>query len=235
MKTDVIGDGKPIVAVVGCVHGNEVIGEKVINHLKRLKPEKGTLELVIANEEAAQQNKRFIDTDLNRAFPGNTYGNKEQRLAVMLRGALSHCDYIIDIHSTTGNTDDFVIITQPNDDKYRLADYSCIPKVVVMERFMAKGGALIDHVRCGISLEFDQGTGVGYAYDRVLYCLKGIGIVEGTPPHIEQQVYSAYGALMKPKLENFRETTVDGETFLPVLFGEKAYEDILCLKARRLK
>jgi len=64
-----------IVVIIGAVHGNEKIGVQVIESLKKtlnLKEISGELYLIIANPRALEQNKRFIDTDLNRLFGETT-------------------------------------------------------------------------------------------------------------------------------------------------------------------
>ena len=52
--------------------------------------------------------------------------------------------------------------------------------------------------------------------------------------------YFVYGVMKKNEtkekvLPNFEEITINNETFYPILSGENAYKDLLCLKARKIK
>jgi hypothetical protein len=232
MEKTTIGHGKPVIGIVACLHGNERIGCDIVEYLKDVRFKKGTLDLIIANEEAMQQNKRYIDADLNRCFPGNLNGDYEEKLAAQLTKELAGCDHVIDIHSTTAETDDFIVITKEH--AKRLAGYMPLSKVVFMEPAVAKGKALIDHAGCGISIEFDRRTEARYAFGKVSACLINLGVLDGGAEKTNQQYYSVYGVMKKRdiKLVNFKETTIDSETFYPVLYGEEAYKDLLCLKAR---
>ena len=70
-----IGSGKPYVAVVFCQHGDEPLGKEVAEKLWSLNLKRGTLFTVFANPLAFEKEARFVDSDLNRSFPGNPNGN----------------------------------------------------------------------------------------------------------------------------------------------------------------
>ncbi|MDI6737179.1 MAG: succinylglutamate desuccinylase/aspartoacylase family protein [Nanoarchaeota archaeon] len=236
MQKLILGSGKPLIGIVGCLHGNETIGSEIIEILKNINPRAGSLILVIANEEAMKQDKRFIGTDLNRCFPGNENGNHEERLAAAISKELGKCDYVIDIHSTTADTESFIVATKK--EALKLAQLVPINKIVFMEPVIANGKSLIDHVRCGISIEFSNNVKTETAKEIILKCLQNIGIPESSAPLAEKEIYSVYDILKKgnihPALANFQQTTLEGDTFYPVLFGEKEYKDILCLKAKKV-
>jgi hypothetical protein len=201
------------IAVVAYVHGNEDLGVS-------------SFPFFIANMEAKKQNKRFIDVDLNRCFPGKLDGNCEEKAAAELLEKLKDFDYVIDIHSTTADTESFVIITKNNAKKLALA----VPlnKLVIMEQHIAQNKALIDHV-CGISIEFSKKTKPDEVKDIVMETIENLK----QRKKIHKQVYSVYGTKKTNKnihLQNFKKTKLDGEIFYPVLFGEKEY-DFLCMKA----
>src|SRR5690242_12123871 len=94
---DIKGKGKPVIGIVGAMHGNES-GPAIIEKLKKLKVRK-TIKYIIANPEAREKNVRFIDSDLNRSFPGKKDGNREERLAYQLRKIGKDIDILIDLHS----------------------------------------------------------------------------------------------------------------------------------------
>ena len=232
MQNIIIGEGKPKIGIVGCLHGNERIGAEVIASLKTIKLNSGSLILVIANEEAMRQDKRFIDTDLNRCFPGKEECNHEEMLAFQLTKALKDCDYVIDVHSTTADTESFAIITKDN--AKEIAQNFLKKKLVDMGETIASGKSLIDNVKCGVSIEFNKETPFMDVKEAIMNFLKSIGMVEGEPVFTEMEVFSVYGKLEgEGVLDNFKEITLDNETFYPVLSGTKEYKGVICLKARR--
>ena len=56
------------IAVVCCLHGTEPYGLEVVKRLP------ASLSFFIGNEKALKENRRFIDSDLNRSFPGKENG-----------------------------------------------------------------------------------------------------------------------------------------------------------------
>ncbi|MFH0798469.1 MAG: succinylglutamate desuccinylase/aspartoacylase family protein, partial [Candidatus Woesearchaeota archaeon] len=138
-------------AIVCCVHGNEKYGLETVKRLKRKAA------CFVANKEALRMNARFIDADLNRSFPGNPYGNHEERIAFELAAKLSGFDCVIDLHSSSNSCPLFGIITKP--DNISLAMKLGLERLVVMPRGFADGKALIDHAKSGISLEIGPHKG----------------------------------------------------------------------------
>jgi predicted deacylase len=98
---------KPLIVVTGGVHGDEYEGPMAIARLSQLVRAEdlhGSLIAVpVANPMAFMNGSRTSpddDGNLNRAFPGNRYGNATQRLAAWLFDKLARgADYLIDLHS----------------------------------------------------------------------------------------------------------------------------------------
>jgi len=237
MKIWIKGEGEPIVGIVGCLHGNETLGKEVIGCLYNIEPKKGTILYIVANEEAMAEQRRFIDVDLNRCFPGACTGTHEEKLATTLLKELAECDYVLDIHSTTADTENFIIITRNNLATRTLASFIPLNKVVFMGKTIAKGKALIDHVSCGVSLECNANTPVASVEKLVISCLIRLGVLQGVAPTLSQEYYYVYGILKRYKetrmLENFKQSNIGGELFYPILFGEKEYKDIICFKSKK--
>jgi predicted deacylase len=98
--------------IVGGVHGNELCGVRTISqiHRKILQDPssfKGCVTTIVANHQAIQQNKRFIHSDLNRAFGKSNGFGHEKYLAQKLMPYLQDIDYLIDLHSTSAPTQPF--------------------------------------------------------------------------------------------------------------------------------
>lgn len=88
-------------AIFGGVHGDEPIGPKLLNWLKKeLEIDAGIIYLVYANKKAIKQNVRFTEKNLNRCFLKTNKGEShEDRLALDLQKILDSCDALLDIHA----------------------------------------------------------------------------------------------------------------------------------------
>jgi succinylglutamate desuccinylase len=111
MRIHQLGEGGPEVAVVGAIHGDEPCGVSAIERLVEEDPEvERPVKLVVANEEAIEQGVRFVDEDLNRAFPGDPEAaSHERRLAAHLAQELRDCT-VLSIHSTQSYGEPFALV-----------------------------------------------------------------------------------------------------------------------------
>jgi len=113
----------PKLLIISGIHGNEHCGvEAVLSLLERfssgaLTLKKGTLKLVIANEEALKLNQRYIEHNLNRLFLDDlsepTQSSYEWRRAQEIKPLLVEADYFIDLHSTSGPSEAFLFCEEP--------------------------------------------------------------------------------------------------------------------------
>ncbi|ELY57694.1 M14 family metallopeptidase [Natronolimnohabitans innermongolicus] len=73
---------EPEVVVVAGVHGDERSGIRAVNRLREadLDLQRGVA-FVLANPEAIEAGERYLDSDLNRVFPGDPDGDREERIA----------------------------------------------------------------------------------------------------------------------------------------------------------
>lgn len=97
----------PALLMFGAIHGNEVAGPEVllplIGKLSRgeLVLDCGQLIVVpICNPRAHDENKRYVDINLNRLFGGPRRSGYEANLVGQLEALIGECDYLLDIHST---------------------------------------------------------------------------------------------------------------------------------------
>lgn len=157
MRYDIYKQGKGgiKVIVIGCVHGDELVGQKIIRKLRRLRIVNGTLITIIANTKALKAKKRFIDQDFNRAFPGSLKGNYEERLAHGMLTYLKKADFVLDIHSTTTDTTSAIILTKINRKIKNLLKLFNPKRVILMEKKVAKT-ALTGYCEAGISFEYGK-------------------------------------------------------------------------------
>lgn len=187
-----IGEGRPIIGIVGLLHGDEICGRKVLDELvsSGIQP-KGTVRAIYANLEAEKQGKRGVEGEggikgnMNRAFNG-LQRNLEERTAYELSIYLADCDYVLDIHSTSYPTEPFAISTIDNADFDRLVSLTGLNKYVIMVEEMANGSSLIDEIfrKGGKGVSFESGThkdetSVTVAREVVYNFLRNLGIIEG--------------------------------------------------------
>lgn len=253
------GTGKPEVVIVGSLHGDELVGSRVIQAIEEYPLQKGTLITIIGNPDAIYQKKRFIEEDLNRCFPGKRQGTHEQKLAHDITPFIRHADYCIDIHSTTTNTRRAVIIKKKTKEIKKLLSLFKPEHVVIMPKGIGDG-SLINFCKAGISLEY------GTHKSRETYkeslrdasiILKKLGMIDSKiePSKRTTQYYAVYGTEPKPRgfqmkrsIMNFYAIkkgevlgTLNGrkvlsqEAFYPILFGARAYKDIMGFKAKKEK
>lgn len=107
------------VLISGGVHGNELTGVHLVKNWllnpKEVQFNSFKTQLLIANPKAIENNTRYIDNDLNRAFSidslnsknsENSYENtlaKEINQKIGFKGSPKAPDFAIDIHNSTAN------------------------------------------------------------------------------------------------------------------------------------
>jgi len=250
----VAGPGEPEVAVVGGVHGDEPSGVHAVRTLRQadLDLQRGVM-FVIANPAAVEAGQRFLDSDLNRMFPGDSEGNREQRLAAEL------CDLIeplttVSIHGTHSHPEPFGLVHRSQPEEYELISELPLPHVVdhsgVNEGTITTCGCLVE-IEVGI-----QGTDEAAisAELQARAFLRRVGSLPGNPPEGDPDFFHMTGAVPKRPdadgelhVKNFEcvpegtvYATVDGEElvadrpFYPILMSECGYVDIYGYKGRKL-
>jgi hypothetical protein len=145
-----LGDGDPEYAVVACLHGDETCGLRAVEHLRAQRGRlREPLRLVVANERALDAGQRAVDTDLNRAFPGDSDGEThERRLAVEVLDAVRDTT-VLDLHSTVSSEEPFTIVVDATERALELAAASGTDHVVEASYV---GGGLLSHVD-GVAVE----------------------------------------------------------------------------------
>ena len=256
-EVKIIGSGKPVVIVVGGMHGDEEVGLRVFKKIKcNLIISKGTLKLVTANRQALSKGIRFIDSDLNRSFPGNTRGGAEEILATKLTKIVSDCDYLLDLHSCSVPSPAFCIIRTKN--KLKLAKRTNLSNLVIFPLQKQRGRSLIDQVKNGIGLElgaYENLSTTEVGFNSVVNFISSLGMTKGRKLipqklsvfRIRGNVYRNEGFIRNRRIKNLefvKKGTVLGRVgkskmfserdFYPVLFGQRSYGNILSFEAEKL-
>jgi succinylglutamate desuccinylase len=206
---ETIGKEKPRIAIIGCVHGDEILGKKVIQELKKIKINKGSITFIIANNPALLKRKRFIRKDLNRVFPGKKNGITEEKIAYFLNKELKKIDIVIDIHATSSEFNKLAVITNFNLKTKELLKLIPINKVALVRKNVFGGNELIAHSKLGIALEYGQGKGIKH-YKRVLQdvriVLKNLNLINGKKKIFNQK--TIYNVLRPYTVaENFKQNS----------------------------
>ncbi len=125
--------------IIGGLHGNEPLGLEVCKKLEKLRFP--YIDVLYGNKKAIQANKRFIEQDLNRVFPGSN-DSYEGRRAKQIMKLCEKYDFVIDFHNTNcpSNNCGFVggskwqkaanLASFLELNKLIVADYDCINKYV---------------------------------------------------------------------------------------------------------
>lgn len=131
MRIETLGDGHPEIAVVGGIHGDEPCGVNAIEEVLAAEPDvQRPVAFVIANEEAFDAGERYLEEDLNRAFPGDENGpTHESRLAAKIGRELGACT-TLSMHSTQSYDGTFALVDEADEEIQRIMTQLPIDAVV---------------------------------------------------------------------------------------------------------
>ncbi len=251
------GSGEPEVAVVGGIHGDEPSGVRAVERLRAagLPLERG-VKLVVANPPAVAAGERYLETDLNRSFPGDPDGGLEERLAARLRAETGGLPTLA-LHATHSTTEPFALAEHTRPAAYELAARLPVRRVVdphpVADGDFRNGGPVVA-VEAGC-----QGTdaAAAEAERQARAFLAAVDALPGDPrPDADRtrDYYVLEGAVEKPPgadyellATNFErvdagepfavagdDPLVAPRSFYPVLMSECGYADIFGYRASRV-
>lgn len=225
---------KDILFLTG-VHGDEV---KTIAVMEKLDKEnsRDKYDWIIANPEAVKLKKRFLDVDLNRSAPGNANSEKlEERLAKEIIDLSRNYRFLIDLHTAQSKLGLIVIVTKKTEANLLLASILPIKTVLIWEGH-SQTGPLSEFVSCGLEIECGNEASpktVEILYNTVKKIIEKELVLPGEISQ-DKDFFEIYGHIASNKINNnlvdFKETTIDGETFIPLFVNE--YPEILCYKSR---
>lgn len=228
------------ILLIVATHGDEKIGIEVVNILQQ-KSISG-FDVLIGNPKALKENKRFVDIDLNRSYPGDSASNKyEEVLAVKNFETAKKYRYVIDIHEASSGQDSFITIPKETLPKDFPLNFLNINKVLLWPN---PKGPMTQFLENGVELEFGMKNKqrqdvIGQAVqitEEFLLSISG----KKVPETINQKIFYVYGYLSGNKtdatnLRDFEEAERGGEKFLPLLTGQYLNSGIVCYKMRAIK
>lgn len=258
MYVEQLGDGKPAVAVVGGIHGDEPCGVHAVETLLAEAPAvQRPVAFVIANEEAIEQGRRYLDSDLNRSFPGDhESAGHEKRLAAALIEEIGDCTTLA-LHSTQSYEDMFALVDTVDDLARRVC--SELPIDAVIETSGSNEGRIFSGIPATIEAECGyQGSekAADNAVEMTRAFLHAVDVLPGEHRRVVEElpvfelgapIPKAMGEVYEVYADNFEQVSAgeafaatDGdpvvaeEAFHPVLLSPEGYEDVFGYTARRV-
>jgi len=249
MKVVRKGDGEPEFTVMGSVHGDEPAGKEAIERfLSEEREFHKPAQFVIGNEKALLEGQRFLESDLNRSFPGDPESERyEERLASKIIDTVEGTK-LLDIHTTHSYPLPFATCSTLND---KTRDMLASTGVKNAAHFPGEEGKLHEHVE-GVVVEAGfQGT--DQAVENALGVIKNFltlqGVIDGKARKSSPQLFEvidkvegdwSFGAENFKKVEEGEVYATRGDDslraekpFYPVLMSTNGYNGTLGYRARR--
>ena len=258
-----LGDGPPEVAVVGAIHGDEPCGARAVRRVVSDDPDVARpVKLIVANEAALSADERYLETDLNRVFPGDPDADThEERLASRLRAELTGCT-TLSIHSTQSYADPFAVVDSMDEVTRGVVPHLPVDVIIQTDEFTE--GRLIEHPH---TIEVEAGLqGTDGAADNAYWLTRAFLAATGALPapgaddvvdaggREDVDVFRLRNRIPKPDAETYevfarnfqrvetgeRFAAVDGEAmfadepFYPVLLSPYGYRDQFGYVAERV-
>ncbi|GAB3317601.1 succinylglutamate desuccinylase/aspartoacylase domain-containing protein [Haloplanus salinarum] len=258
MRIREFGDD-PQVAVVAAVHGDEPCGPRAVDELLSDPPSfRRPVKFVVANEGALDRDVRYLDDDLNRAFPGDENAEShERRLAPRLLAEVEDCTTLA-LHSTQSYADPFALVDTVDPETASLCAHLPIDAVVETDAYA--GGRLIDYpgtveVECGLQWSDGAAENARLVIDAflaaagVLPSEAGLETADGDVPifRLTGRVPKAPATEHEVFVENFERVpagvpfaAADGddrvadEPFYPILMSAEGYESVFGYAGERV-
>lgn len=211
------------ILLLGSQHGDELLGDKLFTHLNTHHPH--LLEHVtfkIGNPKAHKAGIRYIESDLNRSYNGNTTTYEEKR-AEYLQGYITKnsFDVVLDLHTTVCDQPPCFIIHTIRDEIKPFLRASHIERVVLLSDPIIHSS--LDSVSPNvIALEIANSEITKELLDNLCRDLERY--IEGRTEHVTKKVYEVPSLLLKSEvpeeqlgsLINFQATP---QGFIPILVG----------------
>jgi hypothetical protein len=257
MRTWQLGSGAPDVAVVAGIHGDEPSGIEAVEEFREAAPElERPVQFVVANEEAAERGVRYIDEDLNRAFPGDTDAEThEGRLAAELLSIIED-RLVLSLHSTQSYPEPFAIVAGLDDDDRFRSITPRLPVEAVVEAGPFTEGRLISvaptiEVECGLQRSAAAAVNASLVVDAFLRAT-GVRSAPDEPrtlpvfrlthriPKRNADEYAVHAENLSrvdpgdPIASADGEAAVAEQPFYPVLLSADGYEEVFGYGADRI-
>ncbi len=255
MRVAQLGTGTPELAVVAGIHGDEPCGVRAIERLLDDRPPvERPVKLIVANEKALERRVRYVDEDLNRAFPGSPdatthEGQLANRLVDELEGCLG-----FSMHSTQSHAEPFAIVNGLSDRATTLCPQ--LPVSAMVETSNFSDGRLFTaietiEVECGLQ---GSETAAENADRLTRSFLTAVGALPGDTMARDLPIFRLTDVIRKHQAETYEvfvdnfsrvdpgnpfaaadgDAQVAEEPFYPVLMSPNGYRDVFGYAAEKV-
>lgn len=174
-----LGDVRLVVNVA--THGNEVLpviaAHKAIELLKNQHID-GCVRFTVANPPALRVNKRFIESDLNRIYPGKSDGTIEERLATEMFPYIDSVPFVLDMH-TSPNTPPFVVMVDRSRGHLEFAEHLGIQDIALLV-MKPEPHSMVQFAHYGVGVELglhNDETVIERGVHVIANVMRGIGML----------------------------------------------------------
>ncbi len=243
-----------------CAHGNEQIGLALAQKYPMGKSQNWSYQSVICNPKAVEINQRFVEQDLNRSFPGIEGGNYEQNRAFEIVKLLQKADFIIDIHQTTAQNNDCLIVNRLSKLNNGVLQYINIKNVIIDNFENNKfefntqtneaGGLCLDSVfpTKSLTIEYSQNGKPNQEFEVLEKDF--INLINQNVIYNDKEYYTFVGSMARQHFDNdqtlinFVELTLTQKIkykldislqIYPCFIGEKSYQELYCFWLKKVK
>jgi len=231
------------ILIISATHGNEKIGVEVVKMLRQKKLNR-YFDFLIANPKALRENKRFLDADLNRSYPGRKNSPiYEKKLAYENFQKAKKYKYIIDIHEASEGINNFIIVPRRTVSKKFPLGFINMKLVLLWPEPKGPLGGFLENA---VELEFGMKNKqrkkvVAKAEQIITNFINNICCQNKITYKRRQKLYYVYDFLRMDnpfsplkRFKDFKKTVFKGEEFYPLLVGQYIKEKIVCYKMKLL-
>jgi predicted deacylase len=249
MKVIEKGEGQSEIAIVACMHGDELCGKEAVERFLESDFElKRPVKFILANEKAMENGERFVDTDLNRCFPGNLESEKhEERLAAKLMEELEGLKSLT-LHSMEEFEEMFCLVNTVDEDLITSPGVEIAVDVAPLDKESVE--KYLDAVSVEVG-EVGSDEASENAYEVLLNFLAYFDVIDREKPDERPELFEMYEAVPgnyeflaenfekveegEKFAENEEEELRAEEAFYPILMSSDGYDEILGFRGRRLE
>lgn len=216
------------ILLLGSQHGDELLGEKLHNHVINHRPELTQyIDYKIGNLKAKKLRTRFIESDLNRSYNcgNNTYEKRRSKRIIKYIND-NQFDLVIDLHTTTCIQPPCLIIPSINHNIINYINASFIEKIIHID-FDVINQSLIGSYCKSVSIEVSKKQISTTLLDKLADDINRF--IKSEKNHRPATVYQVQEFILKDRLtESESNQLVNFELsaygFYPILMGEKTYK-----------
>lgn len=249
-----IGSGDPLLVINVGTHGNEyqsvIAVETFLKDFDPKKLDRGSVRFTLSNPVALRSNRRFLVTDLNRAYPGDLSAEGEKRIAAEVLPLVQDADFVLDCH-TSPNPDPFIILGSRNQARLPLAELIPIEPIVLFEA--PKPCAMVDFTPCGVGVELGQHSSSDSAkrgVETIQALIDRLGFTSNRVPATQHKYYEVFQPLnyqdippkalgelhdFQPILNRKLGLELEEDVSYPILCGKKDYTDNFCYLTKQVE